>query len=358
MTETPISCGILFVVDTRMSANEYYGGIEGGATKSKMVLIQSDGKIVAWADGPSTNQWLIGQDECLKRVNDMTQEVKRTAGLSADQPLKALGLCMSGADQKEAQQQLIDGMKSKYPNASQDVSVSSDTTGAIATATASGGIVLISGTGSNCQLNNPDGSMFRCGGWGHLLGDEGSAYWIAQRAIKTIFDHQDNLFPCEHDVTFVWETIKSYFKIKDRNEILGNFYTNFDKSFIAGMCRELATGATEKNDKLCQQLFCDAGEILGRHILGLEPKIDQSLLDGKNGLNIVCVGSVWKSWNHLEKGFTSVLKNNSKRIKKFCLLDLKQSAALGAACLAAKTAQFTLPMDYTANATVLTEAVL
>ncbi|XP_076104684.1 N-acetyl-D-glucosamine kinase-like [Mytilus galloprovincialis] len=341
-----------------MSEHEYYGGVEGGATKSKMVLIRSDGKIVAWSEGPCTNQWLIGQDECLKRVNDMTQEAKKSAGLDSDKPIRSLGLCMSGADQKEAQQQLIDGMKSKYPNASQDVSVSSDTTGAIATATALGGIVLISGTGSNCQLNNEDGSMYRCGGWGHLLGDEGSAYWIAQRAIKTIFDHEDNLCVCPFDCTFVWNTIKTYFKIQDRNQILGSFYTNFDKSFIAGMCKELARGASEEKDKLCLQLFCDAGDILARHIVGLEPKIDQSLLDGENGLNIVCVGSVWKSWDLLQQGFTNVLKTNCDRIQKFCLLDLTQSAALGAACLSAKDVQFTLPMDYSANATILHKAVL
>ncbi|MBO0908927.1 N-acetylglucosamine kinase [Arthrobacter sunyaminii] len=46
------------------------------------------------------------------------------------------------------------------------------------------GIALIAGTGSVAWGLNPTGEEARCGGWGYLLGDEGSAYWMAREAVR------------------------------------------------------------------------------------------------------------------------------------------------------------------------------
>ncbi|XP_022289763.2 N-acetyl-D-glucosamine kinase-like isoform X1 [Crassostrea virginica] len=338
--------------------SRYFGGVEGGATHSKMVLMNENGTVLAWADGPSTNQWLIGQEECLKRVNNMVMEAKNKAGLDPGTKLLSLGLSMSGADQKEAQDQLISGMKSKYPQCSENVFIASDTAGAVATATEKGGIVLISGTGSNCMLINPNGESYRCGGWGHLLGDEGSAFWITQKAIKAVFDHEDNLKVSEYDISFVKDAMFKYFKISERDELLHYFYSKFEKSFIAGLCKELARGAKENQDKLCLALFAQAGEILAEHILGVGPKIAEELLSTPSGLQVVTVGSVWKSWDLMKEGFVNVLQDRKRnaRISKISLLELKESAALGAASLGARSIKETLPINYPQNASLYFQA--
>jgi N-acetylglucosamine kinase-like BadF-type ATPase len=53
------------------------------------------------------------------------------------------------------------------------------------------GIVVISGTGSVALGIDEAGSRVRVGGWGFLFGDEGSAFWIARRAVTLAMHRAD-----------------------------------------------------------------------------------------------------------------------------------------------------------------------
>lgn len=83
-------------------------------------------------------------------------------------------MSLSGADQAAAKAEMMQRLKSEYPDLARVMHICTDTYGAIATACTCGGIVMIAGTGSNCTLIDSAGKVTNCGGWGHFAGDEGS----------------------------------------------------------------------------------------------------------------------------------------------------------------------------------------
>lgn len=258
---------------------------------------------------------------------------------------------MSGCEEDEKNRELEETVLAQYPDLARHVIIASDTHGSIATGSHKGGIVLISGTGSNALLVNPDGRTFRCGGWGHMLGDEGSGYWIAARGVKILFDEDDNLTEPPHNTDKLRDIVYTHFGIKDRFGMLQHAYTTFQKAKYASLAAEISKVAAE-GDAMCALIMNDGGYTLGRHISALSRNIDTDLFTTENGLPIVCSGSVWKSWELMKAGFIKGVKphlDKDQTIPKLTLLRLTVTSAIGATYLGSRKAGYDLPRDYSKN---------
>ncbi|XP_018009475.1 N-acetyl-D-glucosamine kinase [Hyalella azteca] len=309
------------------ASNHLFGGIEGGGTQSTIILMDSSGRSLVQYVGPSTNHYATGMEECARRLAELVDVALKEAGLPPNTSLKALGLCLSGCEDEATNAGLEQELRRQRPDLAELIVVASDTLGPIATACPRGGVVVISGT----------------------------AYWIAARAVKLLIDEEDHLVDPPHPTHALRTLVLTHFNIEDRFGMLHHCYQNFSKSFYASLTRGIADLAT-KGDVVCQQLMFDGGEALGRHVAALSRNIDSSLYDPPDGLSIICVGSVWKSFELLRPGFVAGLRPRSKldvSVPRWSLLRLKTSSALGAVYLAAKKADCDIPRDYDKNAEVI-----
>ena len=324
-------------------------GIEGGGSHSVAHVLDGSGTLLATVDGPGTNLYLEGMDETVCRLQALVSAALAAAALPSGTVLRGLGVSSSGCEAAETVRELEQRLLKLRPAITEHCAVCSDTGGIMATALDGGGVCLISGTGSNSLLLNPDGSVHRCGGWSYMLGEKASAWWVAYRAVKLLLEEEDGLRAPPHSSAVLRRCVLTYFDISDRFGLLEHAYTSFSKARFAGLCRVLAEAALA-GDPLCRRLFADAGRWLGRFVVALLPHVAEELRRAPGGLQMVAVGGVFNSWALLRDAFVAEL---TPKLDTFTVLKLEGSLALGAAYLAAKKAQFDLPHDLSNNTTVL-----
>lgn len=160
----------------------------------------------------------------------------------------------------------------------------------------------------------------------------------------------DNFKPSNYSTQRVWDLIREHFGISSRPEILDHCYAKFDKPYFAGLCAKLAQAANE-GDELCRSLFKEAGVNLAKHICALVPNVHDDLV-ATGDLNVVCVGSVWLSWDLFKESFMKELSKHTLRFGlKFCRIS--KGCSIGAVYLAADAVGFALPRTYEDNFNVL-----
>ncbi|KAJ3449567.1 badf type atpase domain-containing protein [Anaeramoeba flamelloides] len=323
---------------------QYFAGIEGGSTNSKLVVLSRAGKILCRKRAGPTNPYL-SFPKTVATISCLVADAKTELGLDIKRPFTGLGLTLAGIDDEKIHHDLLTHLKG-ITSLAEHYDLSSDTIGPVETAFGPGhvAVVIISGTGSACRLVTEKGDTFRCGGWGHLLADEGSAYHTSLDAIKMVIRREEKNY-LEHELTRVYDIaplknkMKDYFGITKCEEMVPIIYHHFEKKRIAGFTKSISDLAFQEDDELAKDILRRTGKKLSCLVKGvLEQYTNDHPMPKK--LNIIGVGSVWKSWDIVGKSFLEELQ----KIKlKFCILN--ETAAIGAATAVARKAGVNIPID-------------
>jgi glucosamine kinase len=162
----------------------YVLGIDGGGTGTRAAILSGEGEICGvGASGPS-NYSDVGVPATRANLLEAVTEARRMANLPAE-PFAAAFLGLGGVA-SHTDREIIRGLARELELAPDErVGVDHDIRIALAGGLSGRpGIVLIAGTGSSCYGRNAAGESWRSGGWGPLVADEGSGYWLGVEAIK------------------------------------------------------------------------------------------------------------------------------------------------------------------------------
>src|SRR3954447_16149962 len=156
-------------------------GIDAGGTKTVCLLADAQGAVVSEGRGAGANLHTAGE----LAVEKVLHEAMEAAIGDRDLTPAAVCLGIAGVD-RDDEMRTVRAIMRRIGYKSRVLVVNDALIGLVAGARDEPGIAINSGTGSIVYGRNARFEAARAGGWGHLIGDEGSGYWIGRAALAAV----------------------------------------------------------------------------------------------------------------------------------------------------------------------------
>ena len=218
-------------------------GIDGGGTKTIALLARRADRtwaVIGRGEGGPSNLQTAGE-RALAALDVAVQSAFGAAGLPRRCVASAcLGLAGAGRSGDRARLQ----QWATKANLATRVDIVTDADLLLAAASPDGsGLAVVSGTGSIAIAKRPEGSVCRAGGWGPLLGDEGSAYRLVLAGLEAVARAADGRGP----ETALTERFLTALGVHSPQELIPKIYGGMDRPALADLAR-LVIEAAEAND--------------------------------------------------------------------------------------------------------------
>ncbi len=243
-------------------------GVDGGGSKTLALVSDLRGKILGKGGSSSSNHHRVGKERAFEALTQAIDAALLEAFRTPEGDPTALrkriaAACFGLASvDRPADQKMFSHMVENHGLAP-TYQVVNDAELVLAAALEEGwGIALVSGTGSTCLARNMSGETTRVGGWGYLLGDEGSGYKLAIRALHLATQTADG----RRDADTIHQAVLDHWRVAEMEQIFDHIYqagaTQRDITNFACKVLELAS----KGDRDALILVEEIAEELAMHV--------------------------------------------------------------------------------------------
>jgi N-acetylglucosamine kinase-like BadF-type ATPase len=288
----------------------YILGIDGGGTKTVCVVMDKTGQVFGRGEAGAANYQTIGIKATQQSIETAIIQAIQATDLSLPLPIQGMGVGLAGVGRPQDIQTVETLLKplpyqlSQYITwqvQPQQLSITGDHQIALMGGLGHPvGIVAIAGTGSQVYGQNQQGKTKRVGGWGYLLGDEGSGYNIAIRGLQAALKAYDGRLP-PTDLIKRFQTHLGLDQIENIIEVV--YRQGWTVAEIAALAPIVDQAAVE-GDRIAQEIIKTAVDELTL----ATAVVITDLFDPTIAFEIVTIGGVWNSLANLRQQYETAIK--------------------------------------------------
>lgn len=314
----------------KSSSIEFYIGVDSGGTKCELMIESNEKKILFNNSYKGIHYSVSGSEIYSDVIASYIRDSIHTTKLELK---NCLGICLgiAGAREEKDRKKIYNALSKKLNF--ENIRVTTDAMTALYGAfEGKDGIILISGTGS-VLYGYTNGKIFRVGGWGRVIGDEGSGYWIGRKALNCItkeFDEQ------KKNPSMLSRRLYKELGINKTNVNEKVFQPDFEMQKIAPIVIE------------CAEKKCRIGiKIINKAVKGLLYliKVFLRISKRKNPIQIAFIGGIVENENIL----SNKLKNEIRKLKIVEVVKKKYSSAYGAILILRENSEITGKLQFAKN---------
>ncbi|MFN0122844.1 MAG: N-acetylglucosamine kinase [Blastocatellia bacterium] len=264
----------------------YFLGVDGGGTSTRAVILDSSAATCGQGHAEAANYHRVGLASAIRAINAATAEACQKAGVRPDQ-INSACIGLAGVGHPDHHQTMLTGLRAAFPI--QEIQLETDARVALAGATGNRpGVVIIAGTGSIACGINARGQFERAGGWGPVMGDEGSGTYIGKRALEKVMEAYDG----RGGRTKLTAAILRHYDVSSAAELPAIIYKDETSSLReAARLSRVVVDAAEDGSLTARQILARAAAELARGAIAVIEKLGMQ----NENFRVATVGGVFES---------------------------------------------------------------